>query len=146
MAKFRQIWSHCLRMCERGWERSRKGIRWLLQKVGKCKTEEKSICSKSSSSSSAGDTEIETQFCEIRVEKKERLIRLGDLIVCVFSLEMGQSRSLFVYFGSVLIIISVIQIEKSKDGVLGIWTWGRKMVGADETTELWRVVMSIGNI
>ena len=88
--------------------------------MGKCKTEEKSICSKSSSSSSAGDTEIETQFCEIRVEKKERLIRLGDLIVCVFSLEMGQSRSLFVYFGSVLIIISVIQIEKSKDGVLGI--------------------------
>ena len=87
--------------------------------MGKCKTEEKSICSKSSSSS-AGDTESETQFCEIRVEKKERLIRLGDLIVCVFSLEMGQSRSLFVYFGSVLIIISVIQIEKSKDGVLGI--------------------------
>ena len=33
--------------------------------------------------------------------------------------------------------ISIIQIEKSLDGVLGIRTWGRKMVGADETTELW---------
>ena len=49
---------------------------------------------------------------------------------------MGQSRPLFVYFGSFLIIIS-IQIEKSMDGVLGIRTWGCRMVGADETTELW---------
>ena len=32
----------------------------------------------------------------------------------------------------------IIQIEKSIDGVLGIWTRGRRMVGADETTELWR--------
>ena len=50
---------------------------------------------------------------------------------------MGQSRPLFVYFRSFLITIS-IQIEKSIDGVLGIQTQGRKMVGADETTELWR--------
>ena len=50
---------------------------------------------------------------------------------------MGQSRPLFVYFRSFLITIS-IQIEKSIDGVLGIRTWGRRMVGADETTELWR--------
>ena len=42
---------------------------------------------------------------------------------------MGQSRPLFVYFGS---------FEKSVDGVLGIRTRGRRMVGADETTELWR--------
>ena len=43
----------------------------------------------------------------------------------------------FVYFRSFLITIS-IQIEKSIDGVLGIRTHGRRMVGADETTELWR--------
>ena len=40
-------------------------------------------------------------------------------------------------FRSFLITIS-IQIEKSVDGVLGIRTRGRRMVGADETTELWR--------
>ena len=50
---------------------------------------------------------------------------------------MGQSRPLFVYFHSFLSTIS-IQIEKSIDGVLGIQTRGRRMVGADETTELWR--------
>ena len=43
----------------------------------------------------------------------------------------------FVYFRSFLITIS-IQIEKSIDGVLGIRTRGRRMVGADETTELWQ--------
>ena len=41
------------------------------------------------------------------------------------------------YFRSFLVIIS-IQIEKSIDGVLGIRTRGHRMVGADETTELWR--------
>ena len=50
---------------------------------------------------------------------------------------MGQSRPLFVYFLSFLVTIS-IQIEKSIDGALGIQTWGQRMVGADETTELWR--------
>ena len=50
---------------------------------------------------------------------------------------MGQSQPLFVYFRSFLIIIST-QIEKSIDGVLGIRTRGRRMIGADETTELWR--------
>ena len=43
-----------------------------------------------------------------------------------------------VYFRSFLITISIIQIERSIDGVLGIQTQGRRMVGADETTELWR--------
>ena len=42
------------------------------------------------------------------------------------------------YFHSFLIIIS-IQIAKSIDGVLGIRTRGRRMVGADKTTELWRL-------
>ena len=50
---------------------------------------------------------------------------------------MGLSRALFVYFCSFLVTIS-IQIEKSIDGVLGIRTRDRRMVGADKTTELWR--------
>ena len=50
---------------------------------------------------------------------------------------MGQSRPLFVYFRSFLITISIL-IEKSVDGVLGIWTRGRRMVGSDKTTELWQ--------
>ena len=50
---------------------------------------------------------------------------------------MGQSRPLFVYFRPFLITIPIIQIVKSIEGVLGIQTWGRRMVGADETTKLW---------
>ena len=50
---------------------------------------------------------------------------------------MGQSWPLFVYFGSFLVTISM-QIEKCIDGVHMIRTWGRRMVGADETTELCR--------
>ena len=46
----------------------------------------------------------------------------------------------YVYFRPFLIpiwiIISIIQIEKLVDGVLGIRIWGRCMVGADDTTEL----------
>ena len=48
---------------------------------------------------------------------------------------MGQSRPLFVYF---LNTIAIIQFEKRVDGVLGFRTQGHRMVGADETTELWR--------
>ena len=47
----------------------------------------------------------------------------------------------FVYFRYFLDTISIIQIEISVDGVLGIRTWGRRMVGADETTELWWPLM-----
>ena len=43
-----------------------------------------------------------------------------------------------VYFRPFLVTISIIQIEKSLDSVLGIQTCGRRMIGADETTELWR--------
>ena len=50
---------------------------------------------------------------------------------------MGQSRPLFVYFCYFLNTISIIQIEKSIDGVLVFRTWGRRMVGADKTMELW---------
>ena len=42
---------------------------------------------------------------------------------------MGQSRPLFVYFCYFLDTISIIQIEKSVNGVLEIRTWGRRMVG-----------------
>ena len=42
---------------------------------------------------------------------------------------MGQSRPLFVYFRSFLTIST--QIQKSVDGVLGIRTRGRRLVGAD---------------
>ena len=51
---------------------------------------------------------------------------------------MDQSSLFFDYFRPSLITISIIQIEKSLDGVHGIWTRGRRMVGADKTTELWR--------
>ena len=50
---------------------------------------------------------------------------------------MGQFRPLFVYFCSFLVTLS-IQIEKRIDGVLGIRTRGRRMVGADKSTELWQ--------
>ena len=46
--------------------------------------------------------------------------------------------SSFVYFRPFLITISIIQIEKSVDGVLGIWACSSRMVGADKTTELCR--------
>ena len=51
---------------------------------------------------------------------------------------MGQSRPLFVYFRYFFTTISIQQIEESVDGVLGIQTLVRRMVGADESTELWR--------
>ena len=51
---------------------------------------------------------------------------------------MGQFRPIYVYFRYFLDTISIIQIEKSIDEVLGIQTRGRRMVGADKTTELWQ--------
>ena len=51
---------------------------------------------------------------------------------------MSQSRPLFVYCCPFLITISIIQIEKSLDGVLGIQTRECRMVGSDETTEQWQ--------
>ena len=56
---------------------------------------------------------------------------------------MGQSRPLFVYFRYFLDTISIIQIEKSVDGVLGIQTRGRRMAVADETMELWQPPVSL---
>ena len=51
---------------------------------------------------------------------------------------MGQSRPLFRFYFCPFHTTNQLQIEKSVDGVLGIRTRGRNMVGADETTELWR--------
>ena len=61
----------------------------------------------------------------------------------LFFLKMGQPRPLFVYSRHFLVTISVIQTEKSIDGMLGIRTRGRRMVGADVTTELWRPPRSL---
>ena len=49
---------------------------------------------------------------------------------------MGHPGLFFVYFRPFLITISMIQIEKSIDGAFGIRTHGRRMVGADDTTDL----------
>ena len=58
---------------------------------------------------------------------------------------MGQSRPLLVYFRYFLDTFSIIQIEKSVDGVHGIRTRGRRMVGADKTMELWRPQLKLFN-
>ena len=50
---------------------------------------------------------------------------------------MGKSQPLFVYFHPFLITISIVKLEKSVDGVLGIRTHGHRMEGTDDTTELW---------
>ena len=74
-------------------------------------------------------------------------LRKGDpvlILLFLFFKKIGQSRPLFVYFRpflspiSITIYISTLQIEKSMHGVVRFWTGGRKMVGADKTTELWR--------
>ena len=54
-----------------------------------------------------------------------------------FFKKMGQSQPLFVYFRPFLFKFLIIQIEKSVNGVLGIRSRRRMMVGADETKELW---------
>ena len=60
------------------------------------------------------------------------------IIVIIFLSNMNQSRPFFVYFRPFIIQITIltIQIEKSINGVLEIWTRGRRMVGADKPTEL----------
>ena len=57
-----------------------------------------------------------------------------------FFLKMGQARPLFVYFlffSNDKYSTNTIN-ENSIDGVLGTRTRGGRMVGADESTELWR--------
>ena len=63
----------------------------------------------------------------------------------VFLKKNGPIPAFFVYFPALLDTISIIQIEKSVEGVLGIRTQGRKMVGTYETTELWRPPTTVVN-
>ena len=53
---------------------------------------------------------------------------------------MGQIRPLFVYFPSFRMrnIAQIDYYDKSVDGVLGTQTRRGRMVGKDESTELWR--------
>ena len=53
---------------------------------------------------------------------------------------MGQSNPLFVYFNPFHITIKIL-IWKSVDVMLGIRTWGQRVVGADGSTDLWRPPM-----
>ena len=48
------------------------------------------------------------------------VVKMSTLTESFFFKKMGQSRPLFVYFCYLLDTISIIQIEKSVDGVLGI--------------------------
>ena len=69
---------------------------------------------------------------------------IGDGIMCKGEEILDSVKSFFlngpipVSFCPFLTTISIIQIVKSLDAVLGSRTCGRKMVGADKTTELWR--------
>ena len=68
----------------------------------------------------------------------QRLMLLKYLTTKFFiSFLNGPIPASFVYFRYFLDTISIIQTEKSLHGVLGIRTWGRRMVGADVTMELW---------
>ena len=58
--------------------------------------------------------------------------------VCWVFLKNVPIPATFCFFRPFHITISIIQIEKSIDGAHGIWTRCHRMVGADETTELWR--------
>ena len=64
---------------------------------------------------------------------------IGTFIGPTLFKNMDQSLPLCVYFRPFLITISIIQIEKRVDGVHGIWTRCCRMVGTDETMELWRI-------
>ena len=58
-----------------------------------------------------------------------------------FFLKMGQTRPLFYLFRSFShdkYSTNLTRNDKSIDGVLGTQTRGGRMVGADESTELWR--------
>ena len=52
--------------------------------------------------------------------------------------KMGQTRPLLVYFRS-FHMTNIVQINDKSYGVLGTQTQGGRMVGADESTELWRL-------
>ena len=71
---------------------------------------------------------------------QQRVCPSGNNIVSVF-LNMGKNRLLFVYFRPFLKAMANVGSAKfnykSVDDVLGIRTRDRRMVSADESTELW---------
>ena len=87
----------------------------------------------------------------LKISPRQKSIYFSSNFFCIFKgctlryitfLKKWANPGLFLfYFHSFLVTIS-IQIEKSIDGVLGIRTPGRRMVGADETSELWRPPLS----
>ena len=70
----------------------------------------------------------------------KHLIILGnqDYLQKMFFFKYGPIPASFSFIFVLFHITNQLQIEKSVDGVLGIRTRGRRTVGADETTELWR--------
>ena len=74
------------------------------------------------------------------IETRYLLKKSGEFSATVFTavktkavhLKMGQSRPLFLYF---LATVSIMQIEKCVDGLLGIRTRGCTLVDAEDTTE-----------
>ena len=59
-------------------------------------------------------------------------------MVALFFKWANPGNFLFIFVLFLFLVTISLQIEKSVDGVLGIRTLGRRMVGADETTELLR--------
>ena len=56
---------------------------------------------------------------------------------------MDKSWPPIVYFRPFLVTVSIIQIEKSLDGVLGIQTWGCRIVGADKFLFLIKALLNL---
>ena len=69
-----------------------------------------------------------------------------DNFLFIYCLKNGTIPASFCLFSLFIDTISIIQIDKSIDRVLGIWTRGRRMVGADETMEVWRAPLVIPNL
>ena len=76
---------------------------------------------------------LTNSFIFVRTYKREKKFKA---ITGVLVFKNGQIPASFLF--SFFFVIISIQIEKSVGGVLWIRTWRRRMVGADETTELWR--------
>ena len=72
----------------------------------------------------------------IRIKSINFMFTRGGALLSFF--KNGQIPASFVYCRPYLITISIIEIEKSLDGVHGMRTDCRRMVGTDKTTELWQ--------
>ena len=70
------------------------------------------------------------QRSAVRIQPSAVLFTINFIQNCIF---------FYLPIPASLIFSSIIQIEKSIDGVLGIQTQGCRMVGSDKTTELWQM-------